>query len=212
MGKPKYICIYGSYEQELAAYSYSQIGRMVMALLHLLNTGEGYEPKGAERYIWPSLLGQFERDRETYDAICAKNRRNSAKGVQARRDRAVTERLPLAPKEKEKEKENEKEKEKENAKENEREEGEAGCNAVQCGFPPEISEVVLFCEQAGLRHVDPYRFCRHFAALNWVYNGAPLLEWKSLVKAWDEKDKKRIGEVSFGSTNHFAGTKYGTVL
>lgn len=43
VGKMNFVMLHASYEQELAAYTPAQVGRMVIGLLHLLNTGEEYD-------------------------------------------------------------------------------------------------------------------------------------------------------------------------
>ena len=139
MREMNYVVLHGSYEEELEAYSDVQVGRMFRGLLHLLNTGEEYRPIGSEKYIWPSLRGQFQRNLDNYRQKCEVYKANSKKGVAARKAKKAQETadgspnitngfpnttnwLPIGYKENENEKENENGNEnvKENVKENEK--------------------------------------------------------------------------------------------
>ena len=79
MGEMNFVALYGTYEKELAAYSDMQVGRMFRGLLHLLNTGEEYKPVGSEKYIWPTLREQYQRNLDNYQQKCETNRANSKK-------------------------------------------------------------------------------------------------------------------------------------
>ena len=79
MGIP-YICLYTSYLTSLAPYTDSQLGRLVRAMLTYRTAGEVPEFQGSERYIWPMLKDQLDRDLESYRQRCEKNRVNAAKG------------------------------------------------------------------------------------------------------------------------------------
>ena len=118
MGIP-YICLYTSYLTSLAPYTDSQLGRLVRAMLTYRTAGEVPEFQGSERYIWPMLKDQLDRDLESYWQRCEKNRANAAKGGRPKNQSVILEtdgfsEKPKKPKEKEKEKEKEKDKKKEN--------------------------------------------------------------------------------------------------
>lgn len=112
MGIP-YICLYTSYLTSLAPYTDSQLGRLVRAMLTYRTAGEVPEFQGSERYIWPMLKDQLDRDLESYRQRCEKNRVNAAKGGRPKNQSVILEtdgfsEKPKKPKEKEKEKEKEK--------------------------------------------------------------------------------------------------------
>lgn len=115
-----YVCLYLSYLQTLEPYTDAEKGRLMTAMLNYATTGEIPQFEGNERYIWPTLRSQIDRDTDAYNAKCAINRANGAKGGRPPKKQTViseTERFseePKKPKEKEKEKEKEKKKEKKN--------------------------------------------------------------------------------------------------
>ena len=112
-----YVCLYLSYRESLEPYSMEERGRLVTAMMDYQATGEIPAFSGNERFLWPTLRSQLDRDIQGYEEKCAKNRENGAKGGRPKKQTvsAETERFSEKPKKaKEKEKENEKEKEKEN--------------------------------------------------------------------------------------------------
>lgn len=83
-------------------------GRLFTALLEYSASGEERELTGNERFLFPALREQIDRDRARYEEKCETNRRNGALGGAKRKANAPQ----TPPKEKEKKKEKEKEKEK----------------------------------------------------------------------------------------------------
>lgn len=117
-----YVCLYSSYLDTLAPFSDAERGRLMMAMLIYSTTGDVPELDGNERFIWPTIQSQIDRDKAAYNKKCERNRSNGAKGGRPKNptvfpETQKTERLfekPKKPKEKEKEKEKAKEKENNN--------------------------------------------------------------------------------------------------
>lgn len=110
---------YLSYRESLEPYTMEERGRLVTAMMDYQATGEIPAFSGNERFLWPTLRSQLDRDIQGYEEKCAKNRENGAKGGRPRKQTvsAETEGFSEKPK-KPKEKEKEKEKEMENKNEN----------------------------------------------------------------------------------------------
>ena len=215
MSKLNYVMLHASYEEELAAYSDQQVGRMLRGLLHLLNTGEEYIPKGSERYIWPTLRGQFQRNLDTYDKKCQVNREASQKGVAARKKKYseaeepnATERLPNGYKEKEKEKENEKENEKDKEKERETETGVP----PPVFSPPDLNSVLAYCQNQKLEHVDPTQFYDHYSSIGWRVGSNPVQDWQALLRRWNSQDAKKQTKEEQHHETYQTASKFGILL
>ena len=121
-----YVCLYASYLESLAPYSDAERGRLFTAMLSYAQTGQEPVFDGNERFLWPTLKSQIDRDAAAYQERREKNQINGRKGGRPKGQTAAekTERFfskPKKPKEKEKENEKENEKEKEKEKENENE-------------------------------------------------------------------------------------------
>lgn len=108
MSEIPYVCLYGSYLESVAPFSEAERGRLLTAMLVYAVRGEEVRLPGNERYLWPTIKSQIDRDAAAYRDRCEKNRDNGKKGGRPEK-RSVFEK----PKEKEKEKENEKKNEKE---------------------------------------------------------------------------------------------------
>ena len=108
MSEIPYVCLYRSYLESVAPFSEAERGRLLTAMLVYAVRGEEVRLPGNERYLWPTIKSQIDRDAAAYRERCEKNRDNGKKGGRPEK-RSVFEK----PKEKEKEKENEKKNEKE---------------------------------------------------------------------------------------------------
>ena len=80
MKEPTFICLYLDYLETLSPYTDAERGRLVTAMLEYATTGAVPEFQGNERFAWPLLQGQIERDRKKYQDRCEQNRINGAKG------------------------------------------------------------------------------------------------------------------------------------
>lgn len=98
---------YHSYLEAMEPLTDEECGRLFRALLRYSAGDEVGELCGNERFVFPSMRQQIDRDVRSYEEKCERNRRNGALG-----GRPKTERYRTPPKEKEKKKEKEKEKEK----------------------------------------------------------------------------------------------------
>ena len=111
----EYFHAYHSYLKSIEPLSDAERGRLFTACLIYSMTGEEPELRGSERFLFPTIREQIDRDRKAYDKACKQNRQNII-----RRYTTVYEDLPEAtesyedlrkPTKSTKEKEKEKEKE-----------------------------------------------------------------------------------------------------
>ena len=84
--KIPFICIYENYLDNFSLYSSEEVGNMVLALLTYLRTGEEPNFQGNERFLWPWLRQQLDRDREAYAKRCDANRKNGKLGGRPRKE------------------------------------------------------------------------------------------------------------------------------
>lgn len=76
----EYFCAYHSFLEILTPYGDAECGRLFRAALIYSATGEEEEFRGNERFIWPTLKAQIDRDKKSYADSCSQNRENGAKG------------------------------------------------------------------------------------------------------------------------------------
>lgn len=113
----EYFCAYHSLLESLTPYGDAECGRIFRAALRYSATGEEEEFRGNERFIWPTLKAQIDRDRSAYDEQCEKQRVNGSKGGRPKKAVAFSENQKNPPVFSETQKTQEEEKEKEEDKE-----------------------------------------------------------------------------------------------
>lgn len=185
MSELSYVCMYHSYLEALEPFTDEERGRLLMAMLRFSCLGETVELHGNERYIWPSIRGQIQRDQQSYEKKCQVNRKNGQKGGRPRKN-TKTEGFreePSGPKEKEKEKKNKKENDKET--ENERENKKENRSAPAF-LPPSVNEVRNYCDLHGF-NVNEDRFVDFYTAKGWKMGSNPMEDWQAAVRTWDAR-------------------------
>jgi GTPase SAR1 family protein len=70
----KYMCVYYDYLACLEKLTVEECGRLFLSMLRYCTEGDEPEFKGNERFLWPMLKGQLDRDREKYEEYCTQNR------------------------------------------------------------------------------------------------------------------------------------------
>ena len=88
-------------------------GRLFTALLQYAGTGEAPALQGNERFIFPMLRKQHDREAAAYKTVCETNRLNGSKSGRKRAQAAASESSQEKEKDKEEEKEEDKDKDKE---------------------------------------------------------------------------------------------------
>lgn len=107
----EYFCAYHSYLGSMEELNDTERGRLFTACLIYSKTGEAPQLRGNERFVFPTLKAQIDRDKATYDSRCKKNSDN----IRKRWNTDVYDgEQPCTNDTKTKEKEKEKEKTKEN--------------------------------------------------------------------------------------------------
>ena len=77
MADAKAIYLYLDYLELFGGYTLEQRGALITAMLEYAATGVLPAFDGPERYVWPMLRGQIDRDREKYNARCKQNAENA---------------------------------------------------------------------------------------------------------------------------------------
>lgn len=135
---------YHSYLKSIEPLNDAERGRLFTALLEYSRTGAEPELRGNERYIFPTMKEQIDRDREKYEAKCATNSKN----IGIRWNTNVNDRIRTntnVSKEKDKDKDKDKEKDKDKDRPL-RGNGARGAQepppVSDFGFPPELESAV----------------------------------------------------------------------
>lgn len=186
MGDIPYVCLYTRYLQTLAPFSDAERGRIMTAMLTYCSTGEAPEFEGNERYIWPTIQAQIDRDIAAYNEKCAKNRVNGAKGGRPPKnqtDMEKTERFSEKPK-------------KANTKTNTNRNRNTKSNDIEADkppirhhfTPPTVDEVRAYCAEKGYS-LDADRFVDYYTSNGWRVGKNPMKDWKAAVRTWNRKEQ-----------------------
>lgn len=197
----EYFCAYHSYLAAIEPLDDEERGRLFTALLIYSHTGDAPELTGNERFVFPTMRDQIDRDLKKYQAKCERNRINGAKGGKAN----ATERKRTPPKEKEKTKEKAKEKEK--TKENI--EGVPGGTPAgkppktRAFVPPSVEEVRAYCLERG-NGIDSQYFVDYYDARGWMIGKNKMKDWRAAVRTWERNNSsgfERKEETPIGDDN-----------
>lgn len=174
----EYFQAYHSYLETMEQLDDSERGRLFTALLVYSSTGQDPELAGNERYVFPGMRAQIDRDAKSYEMKCVKNRENGSLGGKRSAKNGI-ERHPTPPKEKEKTKEKAKEKEKDG-------EGEQARTARFT--PPTLAEVAAYVTERG-SPVDPQEFIDFYASKGWLVGKTPMKDWKAACRNAEKWDR-----------------------
>ena len=142
----EYFCAYHSYLEAMEPLTDAERGRLFVACLEYSKSGTTRHLSGNERFLFPMMRAQIDRDNETYKNKCKKQSDNVSKrwNKTDTNDTVVyvgIEKIPPYKKDTDDTKEKEKEKEKEKAKEKakEKENSSFSCSAAVDLEPPRDS-------------------------------------------------------------------------
>lgn len=105
----EYVCLYHSYLKSVEPLNDAERGRLFTACLTYSMTGAEPDLRGNERFVWPTIREQIDRDTKKYSDFCKKQQEN----IRKRWDTTVYDGTSGIPDDTKHTKENEKEKEKE---------------------------------------------------------------------------------------------------
>lgn len=173
---------YHSYLDTMEALNDAECGRLFRALLEYSATGAAPELRGNERFVFPGMRSQIDRDIEKYKAKCARNRENGKKGGGQSPPNA-TERPRTPPKDKDKEKDKDKDKDKDISF------PPNGVKDNAHAHRPTVEEVAAYCRERG-NSVDAERFVDFYASKGWKVGNQPMKDWKACVRTWERREDK----------------------
>lgn len=175
----EYFNAYHSYLKSIEPLNDAERGRLFTALLEYSSTGVTPDLRGNERFIFPTMKEQIDRDMQKYEAKCNKNRENVLRRYTDVNDGIRTD--TKSTKEKAKEKAKEKEKEKESAP-------PISPSRGTRFIPPTPDEVRAYCLERGGR-VSAEKWYDYYTANGWKVGKNPMKDWKAAVRNWERTEK-----------------------
>ena len=179
----EYVCLYHSYLKSVEPLNDAERGRLFTACLTYSMTGAEPDLRGNERFVWPTIREQIDRDSKKYSDFCKKQQEN----IRKRWDTAVYDGTSGIPDDTKHTKE--KEKEKENILSSPNVEDSIARTPARKRFtPPTLAEVTAYCRERQ-NAVDPQRFIDYYTARGWKLNKTSMKDWKAAVRTWEGKQR-----------------------
>lgn len=176
----EYFCAYHSYLDSMEELNDTERGRLFTACLIYSKTGEAPQLRGNERFVFPTLKAQIDRDKATYDSRCKKNSDNIRKRWNTD---VYDDEQPCTNDTKTKEKEKEKTKENNNIPPTPL----SGGTKAKRFIPPTVDEVAAYCQERG-NGLDPETFVDFYASKGWMVGKNPMKDWKAAVRTWERSE------------------------
>lgn len=194
----EYVAAYYSYLDYMEQLSDAECGRLFRACLIYSKTGEAPNLCGNERFVWPGIKSQIDRDKEKYLARCKKQSENIRKRWDSReydgkngiptdtKNTMVYDGINGIPLDTNDTKDT---KEKENAKAKEKAIKEKTPTESKRKFsPPSLEEVREYCRQRK-NTVKPEAFVDFYTSKGWMVGKTPMKDWKAAVRNWEHHEK-----------------------
>lgn len=178
----EYVCLYHSYLKSVEPLNDAERGRLFTACLTYSMTGAEPDLRGNERFVWPTIREQIDRDTKKYSDFCKKQQEN----IRKRWDTTVYDGTSGIPDDTKHTKE--KEKEKENILSSPNVEDSIARTPARKRFtPPTLAEVTAYCRERQ-NAVDPQRFIDYYTANGWKVGKNSMKDWKACVRTWERKN------------------------
>ena len=179
----EYVCLYHSYLKSVEPLNDAERGRLFTACLTYSMTGAEPDLRGNERFVWPTIREQIDRDTKKYSDFCKKQQEN----IRKRWDTTVYDGTSGIPDDTKHTKE--KEKEKENILSSHNVEDSIARTPARKRFtPPTLAEVTAYCRERQ-NAVDPQRFIDYYTANGWKVGKNSMKDWKAAVRTWEGKQR-----------------------
>jgi len=177
-----YIKIFVDYLDAIEPLGDAERGRLFTALLEYARSGEVPQLGGNERFLFPMMKAQLDRDAATSADLSEKRAAAGSKSKQTKQLLAYEANDSNCTQDKEEDKEEDKEKDKDEKR-------------TRARFvPPTLEEVTEYVVQRN-SPVDPRKFWEYFNAGDWKDSkGQPVRNWKQKLLTWEKYDAPKKEE------------------
>ncbi len=216
----EYICLYHSYLDAIQALDDAERGRLLTAMLEYTLTGDAGNLRGNERFVFPLIKNQIDRDNAKYARQCERNAANGKNGGRPRNPKnpvgfSETEKSQDKGEYEGEEESKDKDKHKNKNKEEEKREGEGECKEKEKApetpegvrrahhfHPPTLSQVRDYVYERN-SPVDPQGFLDFYQAKGWMVGSTPMQDWKAALRnaeSWERWQRKERQPGTCGAT------------
>ncbi|MBQ1779209.1 MAG: hypothetical protein IIZ93_13725 [Acidaminococcaceae bacterium] len=189
--------VYFSFDEDTACLTDAERGRLLLAMVRYAKDGTEPSLTGNERFLWPVVRGQIDRDIEAYDSHIESGKRggrpknnlviseNQTKPNETKQNQTKPNETKQNQTKPNETKIEEKDKDKEEDKDKDNDKGVSGAGARFA--PPTPEDVAAFCRERG-NSVDPVKFCAFYQSKGWKVGKNPMRDWRAAVITWERDD------------------------
>ena len=182
MAEVTYIKIFVDYLDAIEPLGDAERGRLFTSLLTYARTGEAPQLGGNERFLFPMMRAQLDRDIAAMAGV-SEARSKAAKASKSSKCEQMQQMQANAANASKSCKDEDKDKDKD--------EDKKGNGAREARFtPPSVEEVAAYCQERG-NGVDAARFVDFYSSKGWMVGKSRMKDWKAAVRNWERsRDEK----------------------
>ena len=173
MAEVTYIKIFVDYLDAIEPLGDAERGRLFTSLLTYARTGEAPQLGGNERFLFPMMRAQLDRDIAAMAGV-SEARSKAAKASKSSKCEQMQANAANADKSS-----------KDKDKDKDKDDDKKGNGAREARFtPPSIEEVAAYCQERG-NGVDAARFVDFYSSKGWMVGKSRMKDWRAAVRNWE---------------------------
>lgn len=176
MAEVAYIKIFVDYLDAIEPLGDAERGRLFTSLLTYARTGEAPQLGGNERFLFPMMRAQLDRDIAAMAGV-SEARSKAAKASKSSKCEQMQQMQANAA--------NADKSSKDKDKDEDKDEDKKGNGAREARFtPPSVEEVAAYCQERG-NGVDAARFVDFYSSKGWMVGKTKMKDWQAAVRNWE---------------------------
>ena len=180
MADMTYIKLFVDYLDAIEPLGDAERGRLFTSLLEYARTGEAPQLGGNERFLFPMMRAQIDRDNAAMAGLSEARSKAGKIGAEAKQANAEfakqIKQMPNLPSKSSYDKDKDKDKDKDES-----------ITRARRFTPPTLDDVLAYVRERG-SDVDPQRFLDFYASKGWMVGKNPMKDWKAAVRTWEKRE------------------------
>lgn len=176
-----YIKVFVDYLDAIEPLGDAERGRLFTSLLEYARTGEAPQLCGNERFLFPMMRAQIDRDTASMVELSEARSRAGKTGAEAKQANAKfakqNKQMPNLPSKSSYDKDKDKDK-------------DESISRAKRFTPPTLDDVSAYIRERG-SNVDAQRFLDFYTAKGWMVGKNPMKDWKAAVRTWENRDSEQ---------------------
>ena len=185
MADMTYIKLFVDYLDAIEPLGDAERGRLFTSLLEYARTGEAPQLGGNERFLFPMMRAQIDRDNAAMAGLSEARSKAGKIGAEAKQANAgfarQNKQMPNLPSKSSYDKDKDKDKDKDES-----------ITRARRFTPPTLDDVLAYVQERG-SDVDPQRFLDFYASKGWMVGKNPMKDWKAAVRTWEKRELEKKG-------------------